>query len=165
MRLVSILLLANVASGACLPITEAPKRIGDTVCITGKVVQVAQSKSGNHFLNFCADYSQCPFSVVVFRKDLPHVGDVRSLEGKTIEIHGPLKLYQGRPEMVLSNARQLRGEAAKLPPAPKTYDVERKGKYSAGKFTKPGSKHQPSRRDASPPSTQPSEPTTPDDRD
>ncbi len=30
----------------------------------------------------------------------------------------------------MSDARQLKGEAAKIPPVPKEYDVERKGKFS-----------------------------------
>jgi hypothetical protein len=31
---------------------------------------------------------------------------------------------------VLRDARQLRGESAKIPPVPKEYDAERKGKFS-----------------------------------
>jgi hypothetical protein len=34
--------------------------------------------------------------VVVFPSNLRHVGDVRQLQGKVVEIHGPVKLYDGR---------------------------------------------------------------------
>jgi hypothetical protein len=140
MRMAAIFLLTNIACAACLPISEAPKKIGQTVCITGKVIKVGVGKSGTHFLNFCEDYTQCPFAVVVFPRDLHHVGDVRQLEGKTIEVHGKVQKYGGQAEIILRESRQLRGEAAKLPPVPKTYDAERRGGFSAGKFSKPASK-------------------------
>lgn len=135
MRLALVLCLSAAASAACIPYTEAPKKIGETVCVTGKVVKVASSpRSGTHFLNFCDDYKNCPFSVVIFSRNLADVGDVRWLEGKVIEIHGKVKDYKGQAEIVLSDARQLTGEAAKLPPLPKTYDVQTKGSYSAGEL-------------------------------
>jgi hypothetical protein len=140
-RCISIPVLAFVALlpfsafAECFPISEAIKKIGATVCITGKVVKVARSgRSGTHFLNFCADYRKCPFSVVIFNRNLPDVGDVRWLEGKTIEIHGKVKEYKGQAEIVLSDVRQLKGEAAKLPMIPRHYDVETKGTYSAGEI-------------------------------
>jgi hypothetical protein len=83
---------------------------------------------------------------VVFRGDLKHVGDVRLLEGRVVEIQGDIKEYDGRPEIILRDARQLRGEAARIPPLPKDFDVERKGRYSAGKFGHPKSSHTPAKR-------------------
>ena len=128
--LVSILLWSSTAAAKCIPYTEADNRIGDQACVTGKVVKVAQSNSGTFFLNFCEKYQGCPFTVVVFPSNLKDVGDVRALEGKTIEIFGKITSWRGHAEIVLKDARQLRGESAKLPPVPKEYDVERKGKFS-----------------------------------
>lgn len=73
----------------------------------------------------------CPFTVVVFSHDLKD-GDVRRLGGRTIEIHGPVKLYQGRAEIILNRVSQLSGGAALLPPLPKVYDVVNRGHYSTG---------------------------------
>jgi hypothetical protein len=95
------------------------------------VVKVAESASGTFFLNFCEKYRDCPFTVVVFPSSLKDVGDVRALEGKTIEVFGKITSWRGHAEIVLKDARQLKGEAAKLPPVPKEYDVERKGKFSS----------------------------------
>jgi exonuclease VII large subunit len=128
------LLLAAPAAADCIPIEEAPNHVGEVTCVTGKVKQVKETESGTWFLNFCDDYRQCPFSVVVFAKDLRHVGEVRTLEGKAIEIHGRIQNYKGRPEIVLREARQLRGEAANIPPLPAAYDAGRKGTHSAGTF-------------------------------
>lgn len=132
MRTLGLLLLAATSFGACLPITEAPNKLGSTLCITGKVVAVEKSPSGSvWFLNFCEDYTQCPFSAVVFTRDLRDVGDIRMLAGRTVEVHGTLKLYKGKPEIIIRDARQLKGEAARLPALPKEFDVQKKGRYRA----------------------------------
>lgn len=134
MRFLALLLLAASCFASCLPISEAPKRLGSTLCITGKVLSVERSPTGSAwFLNFCEDYRNCPFSAVVFTKDLRDVGDIRQLTGRTVEVHGKLKLYKGVPEIIIRDARQLKGEAAKLPPVPKEFDVEKKGRYRAGR--------------------------------
>src|SRR5687768_8626357 len=83
-RLFAVFALTALTQAACIPITKAKEHINDSVCVTGKVLKVAVSRrSGTHFLNFCEDYRDCPFSVVVFGRDLTSVGDVRWLEGKT----------------------------------------------------------------------------------
>ncbi len=133
-----MLLLGSLAGwAACVPIEEAAKKIGETTCVTGKVVKVAQIQSGMYFLDFCQDYRKCPFTVVVFPKDVPNVGNVKLLEGKTIEITGKIESYRGRAQIVLKDKRQLKGETAKLAPVPKTYDTTRRGSFSAGTYSPP----------------------------
>lgn len=144
--LVSHILLPAVLCGAafpaCIPFSEAPKKIGESVCVTGKVVKVAEGKNGAWFLDFCADWRTCAFTVVVFARNLRDVGDVRQLADKQIEIFGKIKHYGGRAEIVLSDARQLHGESAKLPPMPKDYDASRHGRYSAGRYRTKGTVEQ-----------------------
>jgi hypothetical protein len=79
----------------------------------------------------------CPFTVVVFAHDLKRIGDVSQLQNKVIEVHGPVKEYDGRAEIVLQQLRQLGGESLGIPRLPKNYDVENKGHYSAGSFSLP----------------------------
>ena len=127
----------NLASLAeCVPFHEARKHIGETRCVTGKVFRIEQGNKGVHYLDFCEDYRVCPFTVVIFAGDLRHVGDVRHLQGKVVEIHGPVKEYDGRAEIILSESRQLGKDGAAIPPLPKNYDVEKKGRYSAGTFSR-----------------------------
>ena len=135
-----LLLMAGIPSLAadCIPFTEAPKKVDENACVTGKVVKVSSSgKSGTQFINFCEDYRKCPFTVVVFSRDLPEVGDVRALEGQTIEIHGRIKEYRGQAEIILSDVKQLSGPVTKLPALPRNYDVENQGKYSPGQYSTP----------------------------
>ena len=135
--LMTALLSPALSATECIPFQDARQHIGATRCVTGRVMRVEEGDQGVTYLDFCEDYRVCPFTVVVFRSDLSHVGDVRQLSGKTVEIHGELKEYDGRAEIILSRPRQLTGDAALIPPLPKTYDVERKGHYSAGKHSRP----------------------------
>jgi len=121
-----------LSAADCIPIHEAGQHVGQTQCVTGKVIRVKVGASNVHFLDFCEDAMACPFTVVVFSHDLKDVGDVRRLAGRTIEIHGPVKLYDGHPEIILNRISQITGGAAMIPPLPKNYDVENRGHYSPG---------------------------------
>jgi hypothetical protein len=99
-----------------------------------------EGNGGTTFLDFCLDYKLCSFTVVVFAGNLRDVGDVRQLEGKDIEIHGPIKMFDSRAEIILQRLKQLSGEAARIPPLPKEYDVEKKGHYSAGSMSRPSTR-------------------------
>ncbi len=134
-----IFVLASILVRAsdCLPISEAGQHVGETKCVTGKVLRVKQGNRGVHFIDFCAEQMACPFSVVVFPSDLKDVGDVRRLAGQVIEIHGPVRLYHGRAEIILSRVGQLTAGSTLIPPLPKNYDVEKQGKFSAGRM-RPG---------------------------
>ncbi|HXJ85653.1 MAG TPA: hypothetical protein VMS18_02450 [Candidatus Binatia bacterium] len=133
--LLCILLTPCTAQAAdCVPIHEAAQHVGETKCVSGKVVRVKVGVKGVHFLDFCEDAIACPFTVVVFGHDLKDVGDVRRLTGRTIEVRGLLRVYDGRPEIILSRISQIEGGAAMIPPLPKNYDVENRGHYSAGRL-------------------------------
>lgn len=156
------LALVSSAAAACVPFTEAKKHVGDEVCIAGKVLKVGRSpRSGTQFLNFCDDYRNCPFTVVVFAKDIPHVGDVNALAGQEIKLYGKVREYKGQAEMILNDARQLKGERFKLPPAPKNYDAANRGRYSAGTFSEPTAKKPRKKRNAHGPTEQ-EQPEEPD---
>jgi len=122
------------AASDCIAIADARQHVGETRCVSGKVLRVKVGASGVHFLDFCEDQMACPFTVVIFSHDLKDVGDVRRLAGRTIEIRGSVKLYEGRPEIILSRISQITGGAAMIPPLPKNYDVENRGHFSPGRF-------------------------------
>ena len=124
-NLIAILLIIFSAVPAravtdCLPIEQASHHIGETKCVTGKVHRVSVGSKGVHFLDFCEDQMACPFTVVVFPHSLKDVGDVRRLEGRNIEIHGAVKSYDGRAEIVLNRVSQFTGGSTSIPPCPRT---------------------------------------------
>lgn len=163
--IVLLIVLKAISFGQCVPFSEALNHIGATRCISGKVVRVEQGNEGVHFVDFCEDYRGCPFTVVVFPSDLKQVGDIRQLAGRHIEIEGEVKGYDGRAEIVLSRISQLRGDAGKIPPLPKEYDVERRGHFSAGKYHAPKtSRRSTHKRRSAPVSIEdPSQPMSPSD--
>jgi hypothetical protein len=73
----------------------------------------------------------------VFARDLKRVGDVRSLQGRTVEVHGKVTAYNGRAEIIVERPQQLGGDGARIPALPKNYDVEQRGHFSAGTFSLP----------------------------
>ena len=121
----------------CIPFDQAGKHVGETQCIRGRVVRVEMGSSGVHYLDFCEDYRLCTFTVVVFSHDLKNVGDVRQLAGKVVEIRGEVKEYDDRAEIILENSQQLGGAVTRLPPLPKSFDVEEGGHFSAGTLRAP----------------------------
>lgn len=131
----------SLLASDCLEIQKASEHVGETRCVSGKVIRVVQADHGVIHLDFCEDYRICPFSAVIFHRDLKSVGDVRALKGRIVEIHGAVKQYDGRAEIIVERAGQLGGDAAHLPPLPKNYDVEQRGHYSAGSFSLPKPTH------------------------
>ncbi len=130
-------LFPALALADCIPVSQAREHLGEDRCVTGKVFRVKHGGRGITYFDFCEDFRVCPFTVVIFPGHLKDIGDVRQLQDRVIEVHGTLKEYDGRAEIVLQNARQLTGDAARIPRLPKNYDVENKGHYSAGTFSLP----------------------------
>jgi hypothetical protein len=135
------LLFPALSTADCIPISEARQHVGEEQCVTGRVVRVKHASRGVTLFDFCQDSMVCPFTVVVFPHDLKRIGDVSQLQDKVIEVHGPVKEYDGRAEIVLQQFRQLGGEGLQIPRLPKNYGVENKGHYSAGTFSLPKPAH------------------------
>lgn len=136
--LLALLSLASpLAFAGCLSVVEAGKHLGETQCVAGKIVRVERNSGGVTYLDFCEDYRLCPFNAVIFSSDLKSIGDVRQLRGKTVEIRGELRSYDGRAEIVVERSSQLGGHDVAIPPLPKNFDVENHGHFSAGSFSLP----------------------------
>jgi len=130
---------SNTPKPDCVSFAEASQHVGMTQCVRGTVLHVDDGRNGVTLLNFCKDAKACPFTVVVFPRDLKRVGDVRQLEGRQIEIKGTIEDYDGRAQIILRRTQQLRGDAAFLlfPRVPTDYDVERQPHNSAGSAKRP----------------------------
>jgi hypothetical protein len=135
------LLLCISSIAECIPFTDARDHIGEVHCVSGKVVRIERGQNGVTYVDFCEDHLLCPFSAVIFSHDLKSVGDVRQLAGRTVEVHGPVKGYDGHAEIIVQDIDQLAGYGVRIPPLPKTYDVEQKGHYSAGNIRRPKRVH------------------------
>ena len=88
--------------------TEAPNHVGEYACVAGRVDHVYTSREGIIFINFCPDYKTCPFGAVIFGSDAYKFSNPKQYEGKTVEITGLIKAYQGRPEIALKDPGQIK---------------------------------------------------------
>ena len=79
---------------------------GATVRVTGFVERAAKSSAGNQFLNF----SGSEFTTVTFSSDVPKFGERAPADTygrKTVAVTGPIKIYKGKPEIVLNHPSQI----------------------------------------------------------
>jgi hypothetical protein len=88
---------------------DAKTHIGqkDTATVVGKVFKIKTTEKAI-FINIGGNYPDNPFTVFVAEKDFKAVGDVNKYDGKTIEIRGLITDHNGKPEIVVSNANQLK---------------------------------------------------------
>ena len=100
--------LAGANPPACVDIRDAGRLTGQSGCVTGLVLHVYAARSGNTFLDFCANYRDCPFSSVIFASDKSNFGDLGSLQGRRIEVRGDIVAYQGRAEIIIHDPKQIR---------------------------------------------------------
>jgi hypothetical protein len=131
------LLASALCHGECIPFIEALNHIGEAHCVAGRVFRVSRGSRGVTYIDFREDHRTCAFSLLIFSRDLKSIGDVRQLAGRDVEIHGPVKGYDGHAEIIVQEYRQLAGDGARIPPLPKNYDVEQRGHYSAGNIRRP----------------------------
>jgi hypothetical protein len=88
---------------------DASSYVGQTVTIKGIVDGVhTASRSGVTFIDMGGQYPHNAFTGVIFREDTAKFSSVGSLSGKVVEITGRVRLYKGKPEIILKAASQLR---------------------------------------------------------
>ena len=91
----------------CVAIDQAAGHVGESGCVSARVLRVYASRGGNTFLDFCQDYRQCPFTSVIFAADREKFSNLETLMGRQIEIRGKIELYNGRAEIVIHDAGQI----------------------------------------------------------
>lgn len=94
--------------GGCVDFQRAAQHVGESVCISGRLLRVFTSRGGNSFLDFCPDYRNCPFTCVIFASDKSKFGNLETLNGRQVEIHGNITSYQGKAEIVIRDPEQIR---------------------------------------------------------
>jgi DNA/RNA endonuclease YhcR with UshA esterase domain len=86
---------------------EAGNHVGKYASVKGKVVGVYVSSKGTTSQNFVRPFPKSPFTAVVFESSSSRFHDLSSLEGKTVTVKGKIKVYRGKPEIVLESPSQI----------------------------------------------------------
>jgi hypothetical protein len=90
--------------------TDAMAHVGQSVTVEGAVSNVFIARSGITLLDIGGRYPDNPFTAVIFASDAGKFPDVKTLGGKTVDVSGPVKLYTGKPEIVVSDAAQIKAK-------------------------------------------------------
>jgi len=88
--------------------SETGAHVGQRVVVEGTVASVFTSRSGNTFLSFGAAYPNQDFTAVIFSEDAGLFSNVEQLQGKRVEVSGVVRIYRGKPEIILRSGAQLR---------------------------------------------------------
>lgn len=86
---------------------EADQHYQQTMIVTGKVAQVS-IREKLVYLNLDKKYPDTPFTGVIFARATNQFGDLKSLEGKPVEISGKIEEYHDKPQIVLNSTNQLK---------------------------------------------------------
>jgi DNA/RNA endonuclease YhcR with UshA esterase domain len=91
-----------------VPADSAAQHVGHVVTVEGVVASVGNSRrSGTIFLNFGAPYPNNTFTAVIFRSAAPRFPDALKWEGKRLRVTGTVRVYRGKPEIVLEEPKQV----------------------------------------------------------
>jgi DNA/RNA endonuclease YhcR with UshA esterase domain len=97
-----------LARQATIRDSEAASHVGEDVTVEGIIANVHTSRAGNTFLNFGRPYPNQTFTAAVFRSEASQFSDLHGWEGKRVRVTGRIKLYRGRPEIILDDPDQLK---------------------------------------------------------
>jgi DNA/RNA endonuclease YhcR with UshA esterase domain len=88
---------------------EAKAHVGQIVTVEGVVSEVHHAAPGKViFIDMGGRYPNNAFAAVIFAEDANKFPNVDSLEGKTVDVTGAIKLYRGRPEIILNDPAQIK---------------------------------------------------------
>ena len=89
---------------------DAKTHVGQTVTIHAAIEEVKTGRGGATFLDMGGAFPDNAFAAVIFASDLTKFPGAKTLKGKTVAISGPVQLYQGKPEIILKTADQLKAD-------------------------------------------------------
>lgn len=90
---------------------EAKAHVGQIVTVEGTVSEVHHAASGKViFIDMGGRYPNNAFAAVVFAEDASKFPNVDSLEGKIADISGSIRLYKGKPEIILNDPGQIKAK-------------------------------------------------------
>ena len=107
---VGFVLAALPARAQTIGLAEVKTHVGQPVTVEAAVSDVHTGRSGVTFVDMGGRYPDNAFVAVIFAADAAKFPNLSALEGKTVNISGPVQLYQGKPEIVLKSADQVKAK-------------------------------------------------------
>jgi len=89
---------------------DAKGHVGQTVTVEGVVSEVHTAASGRAtFIDIGGRYPNNTFTAVIFSRDVTKFSNVDALDGKTVDITGPVRLHN-EPEIILNDPGQIKAK-------------------------------------------------------
>ena len=108
--LTAIVLAVVSAHAETIRPADVNAHAGQTVTVEAAISDVHTGRSGVTFIDVGGRYPDNDFTAVIFAGDATKFPNASTLDGKTVVISGPVQLYQGRPEIILKSADQLKAK-------------------------------------------------------
>lgn len=102
-----LLCVPALGRAAIVSASKASQHIGETASVVGTVSEVHSSRSGTVFLNFDAPYPNEDFTAVIFSSSSDRFTDLDRYQGQKVSVYGRIKMYRGRPEIIVNSPEQL----------------------------------------------------------
>jgi DNA/RNA endonuclease YhcR with UshA esterase domain len=115
--LLAMTMAGTAVRAATIGPADAAAHVGETATVEGTVQAVHVARSGVTFLDMGGQYPDNAFAGVVFKDDAARLPDLAALGGQVVEITGPVRLYRGKPEIIVKSADQIRVKQGRAPPA------------------------------------------------
>lgn len=110
--LLTSICLSQISFSQTVPLDSVQFYEGKEITICAKVMDtyVSKTNEGTTFVNFGNPYPKSTFTVVIFEADLPNFKYTPSvyLKEKKICITGKIKIYKGKPEMIVNKEEQIK---------------------------------------------------------
>jgi TonB family protein len=107
--LTAVLSLYAVAAVPTITPAEAARHVGQEVVVQGTVSQIATTVNLTTHINFGGLYPNHVFTATIFKaKQSLFTGVRQRFEGKVAHVQGTVRLYRGKPEIVIEEPDQLR---------------------------------------------------------
>lgn len=95
-----------------VPLDSVSNYEGKTITVCAKVIDtyVSKTNEGTTFVNFGKPYPKSTFTVVIFEAALSNFKYTPSayLKDKSVCITGKVKIYKGKPEMIVNKEEQIK---------------------------------------------------------
>jgi DNA/RNA endonuclease YhcR with UshA esterase domain len=90
---------------------DTKAHVGQPVTVEAAITDVhVAAKSGATFIDMGGEFPDNNFVAVIFPDDAAKFPNASALEGKTVTITGTVQMYQGKPEIILKSASQLKAK-------------------------------------------------------
>jgi DNA/RNA endonuclease YhcR with UshA esterase domain len=101
----------SLAQTQMIAAADAKAHVGQTLTVEGVVSEVHTAASGRAtFIDFGGRYPNNTFTAVIFSRDVTKFSNVDALNGKTVDITGPVRVHNGRPEIILNDPGQIKAK-------------------------------------------------------